>query len=587
MIYKLCFHLHKIYPAVILSGLFLCSFYAGGQTNYYVSPSGNNSNPGNKETPWLTIQSGLNKLKTGDTLNLMNGTFNEKIKFSVSGITLRNYSGCNPVIDASGITSQVPVINVTDVSAINIQGIELRNNIMTDAQGILISGSCRDITISECKIHDIHFSSNPNAAVKESTNAQGIIVYGTNAGSPVTNLKIINNQLYNCRLGYSEGIAVNGNVSGFEISGNTVYNLTNIGIDMIGFEGTCSNTSVDQARNGIVRNNLVHHCISAYATSGGLYVDGGRNIIIENNTSYHNGYGIEIGCENTGKVTDLITVRNNIFYDNEVCALALGGWNYPKSGKVTNSTFRNNTCFSNDYQKTGNGEIYLSYSENCIIENNIFFTTSENNLVYAELSQPSLSFNYNLIYCSSGTENLSADWNNKSYNSYTAFVSGSGMNKNSLFANPAFLNADIGSPDFHTQNNSPAINAGNPGFTPAPDEVDMDGKNRKTGIIDCGAYELNNISNFMAGNKTTPLLKIFPNPSNGKFSVVCTNSEIHNLVIYDGTGKQMNFHQIANTLLNQINISDYQNGIYYLVAINKDFNPFAVEKIIINKSLSN
>ena len=122
-----------------------------------------------------------------------------------------------------------------------------------------------------------------NAFVNASTNAQGIIVYGTNATTAITNLKIQNNQLYDCRLGYSEGIAVNGNVNGFEVTGNTVYNLTNIGIDLIGHEGACPNPTNDQARNGLVKNNIVHDCLSTYASSGGIYIDGGKIITVENN----------------------------------------------------------------------------------------------------------------------------------------------------------------------------------------------------------------------------------------------------------------------------------------------------------------
>lgn len=581
MIHYICsFFQNKRIPELFF-GLFLCSFIVNGQTNYYVSSAGNNSNSGNKATPWLTIQSGLNKLKFGDTLNIMNGTYNEKIKFPISGITLRNNSDNNPIIDATGISSQVPIIDITDVSNINIQGLELKNNIMLDAQGILISGNCQNILIKDCKIHDIHFSANANATVKESTNAQGIIVYGTNATNPISNLKIINNQLYNCRLGYSEGIAVNGNVSGFEISGNNVYNLTNIGIDIIGFEGTCSNTAYDQARNGLVRNNLVHHCVSAYATSGGLYVDGGKNVIIEHNTSYHNGYGIEIGCENVGKTTDLITVRNNIFFDNEVCALALGGWNYPKSGKVTNSSFRNNTCYLNDYSKTGNGEIYLSYSENSIIENNIFYTTSQSILAYAELSQPSLNFNFNIVYCAAGSENLNVDWNNKSYSTYPAFTSGTATNKNSIFANPLFINANISLPDFHTQNNSTAINAGNPDFSPTPEELDMDGKNRKIGIIDCGVYEFNSTSGIGKHVISNQPIIIFPNPSSGKITIKCNDLKTFRLVIYNAMGKEIQQHLVENIILNQINVSDCQPGIYFLVAFDKSHKPIASEKFII------
>ena len=561
-------------------GIVLCTFSVSGQTNYYVSSAGNNSNTGSQSAPWLTIQLALSHLKSGDTLNVMNGTYNEKLNIPVSGLTLRNYPNHTPVIDATGLTAQVPILKISSYSNIIIDGLELRNNIMLDAQGILIDGNCQNITIKNCKIHDIHFSSNVSASVNDKTNAQGIIVYGSNATTPISNLKILNNQLYNCRLGYSEGIAVNGNVSGFEVSGNSVHDLTNIGIDLIGFEGTSSNTANDQARNGVIRNNIVHHCVSAYATSGGLYVDGGKNLIIENNSSYHNGYGIEIGCENVGKTTDSIIVRNNVFYDNEVCAVALGGWDYPKSGKVINSVFRNNSCYYDDYSKSGNGEIYLSYSENCTLENNIFFTTTANSLVYAELSQPGLNFNYNLIYCAAGAVNLSIDWDKKSYSDYIAFVAGTGTNKNSVFANPLFVTANITNPDFHIIKTSPAINAGNPATIPTLGEVDLDSQNRKNGVIDCGADEYYATNGIEENHFSQSQFTIFPNPANDKISIKCSDVNLKTVVVYNAIGKQVGNYRIEN-IAKQIDVSAFYRGLYYLVGFDGSMNKVGTQKLTI------
>ena len=155
-------------------GIVLCTFSAFGQTNYYVSATGNNSNTGNQSAPWLTIQSSLNHLISGDTLNIMNGTYNEKLNIPISGLTLRNYLNHTPIIDATGLTSQVPILKISNYSNTIIDGLELRNNIMLDAQGILVDGNCQNITIRNCKIHDIHFSSNVSASVNSNTNAQGI-----------------------------------------------------------------------------------------------------------------------------------------------------------------------------------------------------------------------------------------------------------------------------------------------------------------------------------------------------------------------------------------------------------------------------
>ena len=574
----------KITKSILILGIILSSLIVKGQTNYYVSSTGSNSSNGMLSSPWLTVQHGLNQLANGDTLNVMSGTYNEKLQLPTSGITLRNYLAGNAIIDASSITSQTAIIEINNVSSILIHGLELKNNIMLDAQGIAVEGNCQHITIENCKIHDIHFSSNPNAVANANTNAQGIIVYGSNSSVAISNLKIVNNQLHDCRLGYSEGITVDGNVNGFEISGNAVYNLTNIGIDVVGHEGVSSNSANDQARNGVVKNNTVHNCLSPYATSGGLYVDGGKSVVIENNTSYHNGYGIEIGCENIGKTTDSITVRNNIFYDNQICAVALGGYDYPNgSGKVTNSSFRNNTCYYDDYTSSGDGEIYLSYSEHSIIENNIFYTTSQNNLVYAELTQPTLSFNHNLFYCQSGTNNLSADWNGNSYNSYSAFITGTSTNANSIFANPLFVSANITTPDFHIAASSPAINAGNPLFTAGAGEVDIDGQNRTNGIVDCGADEFYSLTTGLIENiGLFTSLKIYPNPSSDYITIVNSNNlDIKQIIIYDVTGKEVSKFEVGNGIEIKLSVSDYPAGLYAVVAFDKKQRPVDSQKIIV------
>ncbi len=543
-------------PKKLLLVFLLLSGICFGQTNYYVSTTGNNANSGSLASPWKTIQYALNQLPANSILNVFPGTYTEKISIPISNITLKNHSVTLPVIDATGLTGQDAIIAITNKSNVTIDGLELQNNIRLDAQGILIDGSGANNTIKNCKIHDIHFSSNPIAAVSSSKNAQGIIVYGTSGTTAITNLKIQNNELYNCRLGYSEGIAVNGNVDGFEISNNNVHDLTNIGIDIIGHEGTAP--ANDQARNGLVKNNIAHHCVSAYASSGGIYIDGGKNIIVENNTSYHNGYGIEVGCENKGKTTDAIIIRNNVFYDNQICAVALGGFAYPGgSGKVINSSIKNNTCYFNDYSKSGNGELYLSYSENSVIENNIFYTTVKNSLAYAELTQPGLIFNYNTIYCPGGTTNLSVDWNGNSYTGYTAFVTGTSTNTNSVFDNPQFTTANITNPDFHLLTNSPSKNAGNPSYVVANGETDFYNQLRiEGGRIDMGADEFG--TTLGLEEKTITSFTIYPNPTS---NFVTINSElpVDNYTIFSNNGQKL-----LEGKNNTIDLTSLPSGLYLI-----------------------
>lgn len=545
--------------------LFLIGNLLQAQTNYYVSPSGaDNASNGTLAQPWQTIQYAIDNVTSGAVVNVEAGIYHEEVYFNVSNITLKNYNNDTVVVRGTGITSQSAVIEITDHSNITIDGIEIGDNIKLDAQGILVSGNAQNITIQNCRVHDIHFSANVNATVNANTNAQAIIVYGTRAANAITNLKILNNEVYNCRLGYSEGIAVNGNVDAFEISGNHVHDITNIGIDAIGFEGTCTTAAKDQARNGIIKSNVTMNCLSAYATSGGIYIDGAKNVVIENNVCSQNGYGIEIGCEHVGKSADSIIVRNNAFYNNQIAAAALGGFDYPaNSGRIKNCLFTNNTCYANDYSVSANGELYLSYSENLLIENNILYASAQNIIVNAELSQPNIVFDYNLIYSNADSASLVFKWNGTNHTGFTNGITGTSTNAQSIWSNPQFVDANISSPDLHLQQISKGIDAGNPAFVSIGNEKDMDGENRVNGIVDCGIDETyfgNNIQLVEEKN----FFRLYPNPAKNYLTVELWESdEINSYSVSNSIGQIVLQGNLAEEK-KSICITSLAAGIYSL-----------------------
>lgn len=63
------------------------------------------------------------------------------------------------------------------------------------------------------------------------------------------------------KLGLSEAFAVNGNINSFKVTNNKVHDNNNnfIGIVLIGHEGVPPVAVLNQARNRIVRNNIIHH----------------------------------------------------------------------------------------------------------------------------------------------------------------------------------------------------------------------------------------------------------------------------------------------------------------------------------------
>jgi len=531
--------------------------------NYYVSPTGNNTNDGSSANPWLTIQYSVDQLQPGDLLFVQTGIYFEKITLHVSGtvnlpITIAGPSQ-SAVIDGTGNTTQTAMIDITDQSYIHIQQLEIQNNVMNDAQGVLVSGNCQGIELSELTIHDIHFSANPNDVATAATNAQGIIVLGTNAVTPISDLMISGNTLSNCRLGYSEGIAINGNVDGFQVTNNTVTNLTNIGIVAIGHEENCSDPLLDQARNGVITENNVHGCHSPYAACGGVYIDGAKDIQVTRNACYDNDYGIEIGCEHPGKSAENITVRNNVLRQNSITGIAFGGYDYPSvSGKVINSTVYNNTLFKNDSTYDGNGELTLTYFENCFFENNIFFTNDQLRAVTSVDPVTALNLNYNLYFTPSNDQSELIQTANGTY-TLTTFQQ-IGQELNGLFGDPYFGNNPLDNSSFQLifNVNSLAIDHGNPNYQPLVNEMDFFGAPRmNNAAVEMGAAEF-----YIEGLSEEQLTntKVYPNPTTNEVQLI-TTATFDQYTIIDVTGNILDQGTLTN---NRVSLAKLAPGSYLI-----------------------
>ncbi len=478
--------------------LAMCPALLDAQTHYYVSPSGDDTHSGlSVAQAWRTIQHAMDHATPGSTVHILAGTYNEKVSCHVSGtptepITFRNYQNEQVTISGAGIATQDAVIEIVDQSYIIIEGLTIADNVQLDAQGILIEGSCQGIELRRNRITDIHFSPDPNAPATPNTNAQPLIVYGTSATTPVSGLIIEDNTIHHCRTGYSEALAINGNVDGFVLRHNTIYDITNIGIDLIGFEGTAP--ANDQARNGLVRGNTVFNCKSPYATAAGIYVDGARDILIEHNLVYQCQWGIEVGCEHPGRAATGIVVRNNWLYRNDDAGLAIGGFDYPNgSGKVVGCILRHNTLYDNDRSSSSvggiTGEIHISYTEQCALSQNIVYGTNAGQLLLyvADVGSQDLLLDYNLYYFSSAAPEF--EYEGTVYTSLADYQAATGQDPHSLYDDPLFV--DAAADDLHIQSGSPAFEAGDPGFSPDPGETDIDGESRLLHTaVDIGADEL-------------------------------------------------------------------------------------------------
>jgi hypothetical protein len=495
--------------------LFLVLSFVGqvsGQVNslFYVSVDGNDSNPGTQTAPWRTVQHAADTARAGSTVNVRGGIYEELVTINVSGnandgfITFRSFPGETAVLDAGHLApaGRQGVLTIHNRSYVRIEGFEIRNFHTAEHHlaplGIDISGSGSHIELLKNNVHHIEQTFPGRDKPGSGGNGFGIAVYGTDAKNPITDLVIDGNEVHHLKTGSSESLVVNGNVTNFRITHNVVHDNNNIGIDVIGFERTAPDPAVDQARDGVVSNNLVYNITSkgnpAYQNeenSDGIYVDGGTRVLIERNVIHDVDFGIELASEHKDRATSYITARNNLIYHGHTAGISIGGY-APDRGHTDHCIVVNNTLYENDTSATGSGEFQMQWN----MANNVF----ENNIVYAgphclmslnksqlDKNNPPAIIDHNLYYCASGAQASTWAGASNTITGFDKYVEATGSDRHSHFSDPRFV--DPAKHDFRLQGESPAFAAGSIDEVPVG-EFDLEGSARvKSGKIDIGCYQ--------------------------------------------------------------------------------------------------
>jgi hypothetical protein len=454
-------------------------------STFYVSKTGSNSNSGSYTAPWLTIQHAASSVSAGATVYVETGVYNESVTFPASGtasnyITFASYPGQTAVIDGTGlaVSSTEGLINIVNQSYITVSGFEIRNYTTSKASltpaGIWVTGSGTGVRLLNNLVHNITTTSEKNG------NAFGIAVYGTSS-TPITELTVSGNQVYDLKTGESESVNVDGNVTHFSITNNIVHDNDNIGIDAIGFEGV-GPTGYDQAKYGEISGNTVYN-ISGINNPGegnsydadGLYCDGCEYVIFERNTIYNCDLNMEAASEHKGHDSSYVTIRNNVFYDANTVGVSIGGYSNSVGGS-DHVVIVNNTLYNNNTQNQG-AEFQIQFhsgdASGNIFENNIVYAGTENVWIYSFVKAtssypaPPATLNWNLYYSTAGyAQGTSIDWAGKSnYKTFALYQSGSGEDANSTVANPLFDSLGSTPPNLDVASHSPAIHAGSTNLT--------------------------------------------------------------------------------------------------------------------------
>ncbi|MCP4717771.1 MAG: DUF1565 domain-containing protein [Deltaproteobacteria bacterium] len=424
---------------------------------YYISPDGNDADPGTEDAPWQTVGKAADTLTAGQMVYIKTGTYSEQITPENSGstgkfITYAAYPGDTPVIDGTAISlsDEEGLFHLSKKQFIKISGLKIANAGPNDNNcGILVESSDHII------IENNH---------TYNTVASGIGVWGS------SDITIDGNEVeLACNDGEQECITVAGTDT-FTIMNNHVHD---------GGPGTNGGEGIDVkdgSSNGEVYGNYVHH---TKAERTGIYVDSWDkhtfNIDVYRNIVHDCGAGISLASENGGLLEN-IRIYNNILYQNRSNGIEIGNWGEPLVLRrpVEEIDIFNNTVYENGSAKWGGGlHIENPDSKTIVIRNNIFsqnvsFQLSDE----AKLSGANLTADHNLIdgFRKYGDELYGDD-----------YVEGG-----ALFADPA-------KGDFHLLEGSAAIDSGSSQNAPADD---YDGHARPSGTrYDIGAFEFTESEN--------------------------------------------------------------------------------------------
>lgn len=449
--------------AVIMIGLVLNHAIAKKDKGIYVAVNGDDQSAGTKSKPFRTLNKAASEAKAGTIVYIRKGTYNEKLVVKHSGtkskpIIFRAYKTEKVIIsgkNSKDVEGDTSLITINNKNYLTIKGLMIQD-LTTDlsdetVMGIYVTGSSSHITLEHNHVHRIKTRA-PDG------NGHGIAIYGT---GKMRDINVLGNTVEDLKLGSSESLVLNGNIDGFKVENNIVRRNDNIGIDLIGYEGTSNDKNVDFVRNGVVKNNQVYEISSfgnpAYGeeySAAGIYVDGGKNITIEKNTVYQSDIGIEATSEHPGKYADEINMTNNRIYHNFFTGISIGGYD-EKRGGTKNSLISQNIIYRNDTKGIDGGQLLLQHDiSNNVIEKNIltagpsrifianyFSTNKENDLVM------------NVFHQEKGKKGIWV-WKEEDYTSFPIFKKASKSDAKSSYLDPGFVNSN--KYDFRLKRDSPA-----------------------------------------------------------------------------------------------------------------------------------
>ena len=278
---------------------------------YYVATNGSDSNPGTISNPFRTITKAVGSLRSGDTLYIRGGTYNERFPWPAGGSP-------GQYTTISGYQDETVTIRPTSSPAI-IGGGSSMNSYTRIVRLIFdgINAGTGDGAIGMCCAPNApQFVTLEDVEIKNWLSG-GIHLYTDNI--TIRNSRIHDNG-FQTDMGPPHGLYVEGSNNVFE--GNEIYNH--------GFCGFHLYSSTRSVSNNIIRRNSVHHnaqlgitpITPAGVNCAGILMASGSNNQAYNNIVHSNGvaptsvYGA--GIEIYARCSDCKAMNNTIYGNNGV-----------------------------------------------------------------------------------------------------------------------------------------------------------------------------------------------------------------------------------------------------------------------------
>lgn len=287
--------LRKIFFLIIILTFFSFPSDIYGAT-YYVTPSGNNDNPGSQSQPWETIQKANQEAKTGDIIVIQPGQYKERILPTQSGITYRGGGSDNTRVVIQGQSGVYPTVNFMGKNNLVLENLTINYEYPTPGKGtwIQVSGTNNKIRNNRIIRNTPTFSkSDPREAMIHRYAHEYKESAITISGNSSSQNEVTNNFIS----GLNFGVHIKDSGKGHIVRGNT--------FTILGQSSIVLGTSHGVLRGALIENNLF------------------EGSVIEDGIQFHQDFDAARPGEDTSNRGTII--RNNIFRTNGENSIDLKG----------------------------------------------------------------------------------------------------------------------------------------------------------------------------------------------------------------------------------------------------------------------